>query len=161
MKRAIFLASLVLVTATSFAQLRDTTIVAKSETVLLKYSPRTPVTQTRITFLKFKDTYGIQLHFLTPNKYIPHIFIESIDSIVMVLSGGNKVILDQPSPDTKYNNVPDLHIFQPAFYIDKAKFDQLRNEKIVEIITSHGSRPLTLRIKRKSQEEVLNVAATF
>ncbi len=161
LKRITLLSLLAFVSVTSFAQFSDTTIIAKSETIELKYSPKSPVTKTRITFFKFKETFGVQFLFLTPNKYIPYIFIESIDSLVLYLVDDKKVILNKSCPDTKFNEIPNIHIFQLSYFIDKAQFEELRKDKIIKINTTYGGRPLALQIKKESQKEILGVAAAF
>jgi len=152
---------LLFISVTSFAQISDTTLIAKSKAIELRYSPKTPVTKTRITFLKFKETYGIEFLFLTPSKYIPHIFIESIDSLILDLEDDKIFILNKLCPNRKYNETPNFHMFQLSYFIDKAQFDELRKEKIKKIITSHGGKPLTLLIKSESQKEILDTIGTF
>jgi hypothetical protein len=160
-KRNIILAFLIFFSVTCLSQVDDTTIIEKSKVIRLKYSPRTPVTQTTITFLKFKEAYGIQLSFMTPSQFIPHIFIESIDSLVLNLAGDKKIVLNKPYPDTKYNDLPNTHIFQISYIIDRGQINEMSKQKIVEILTSHGSRPLTLRLKKVSQNDILNTVSAF
>ena len=95
---------------------------------------------------------------LDSSEYIPHIFIETVDSLVLNLTHNKKLILNRLVPDVQYDQRPDFHIFELSYFIDDVQFEELRNEKISEIQTTHGSRPLTLRLKRKSQTEVSQAA---
>ena len=146
---------------TTFAQLSDTSIITKSETVNLSYSPTIPISKTTITFAKFKNDYGIQFSFLTPNKYITHIYIESIDSFIVGLSSDKRLVLNRPYKDTIYTKPNGSHFWQIIYLIDKIQFEELRQKKIIEFIVTHNSRPLTLRVKRKSQTKILEVASAF
>jgi hypothetical protein len=161
MKKFAFICLFTILSRTSFAQLSDTSIIAKSVTVDLSYSPTTPVSKTTITFLKFKNDYGIQFSFLTPNKYISHIYIESVDSFVVGLSGDKRLVLNRPYRDTIYNQPDGSHFWQIIYLIDKMKFEELRQKKIMELFVTHGSKPLTLQLKRKSQTKTLEVASSF
>lgn len=158
--RNFVLSFLLIISLKSSAQTSDT-ILATSEIIKLKYSPKTPVTEAKITFLKFKEDYGIQLSLLTPNKYIPHIFIDCIDSLVLILADGKKLTLDRPCLGTKYETLPNSHTFQQAYYIGYGQFQEFKRHRTVKIRTSHGCRPLSIRMKKVSQTKISDVAYLF
>jgi len=161
MKVFVFTYLFTILSWTSFAQLSDTSIIAKSPTVDLSYSPTAPISKTTITFLKFKNDYGIQFSFLTPNKYISHIYIESLDSFVLKLSSDKRLVLNRPYRDSIYNQSDGSLFWQVIYFIDKTQFEEIRQNKIVEMLVTHRSKPLTLQLKRKSQTKVLEVASSF
>ncbi len=161
MKKFAFVCFFTILSWTTFAQLSDTSIIAKSETIQLSYSPTTPVSKSTITFLKFKNDYGIQFSFLTPNKYISHIYIESIDSFTLGLASQQRLILNRPYKDTMFNQLDGSLFWQIIYFVDKPKFEILRKEKIVKLFVTHNSRPLELQLKRKSQTKILEFASSF
>ena len=160
-KTFVFIFFLTILSWTSFAQLSDTLIFAKSPTVDLRYSPTEPVLKTAITFVKFKEEYGIQFSFVTPAKFLSHIYIESVDSFVLALSLNKRLILNRPFRDTIYTRPDGSHSWQIIYFVDKRQFENLRQDKIVTLFVTHGSRPLELRLKRKTQTKILEIASAF
>ena len=128
---------------------------------LHSYSPTIPVSKTTITFLKFKEGYGIQFSFVTTNKYITQIYIESVDSFALSLSSNKLLTLNRPYKDTIYNHIDGSYFWQIIYFVDKLKFEELRKDKIVNLFVTHGSRPLELQLKRKFQNKILEVASSF
>ena len=160
-KTLTFIFFLTILSWTSFAQLSDTLIIAKSPTVDLTYSPTEPVSKTGITFVKFKEDYGIQFSFVTPGKFMSHIYIESVDSFALGLASNKHLILNRPYRDTIYSKPDGSYFWQIIYFVDKLQFEELRKDKIVTLFVSHGSRPLELQLKRKSQTKILEVASSF
>ena len=111
--------------------------------------------------MKFKNNYGIQFSFVTPNKNMSHIYIESVDSFALSLSSKKLLILNRPYRDTIYTRPDGNYFWQIIYFVDKRQFDDLRQNKIVTLFVTHGSRPLELRLKKKSQTKVLEVASSF
>lgn len=146
---------------TSTAQLSDTSIIAKSLTVDLSYSPTEPVSKTAINFVKFKDDYGVQFSFVTLGKNMSHIYIESVDSFMLGLSSNKQITLNRPYRDTIYTRPDGSYFWQVIYFIDKRQFEELRQNKIVTLFVTHGSRPLELRLRRKSQTKILEIASSF
>jgi hypothetical protein len=161
MKKNGFIYPFLILSCTSFAQLRDTSIITKSETIELSYSPTTPVSKSTITFLNFKNDYGIQFSFFIPNKYISHVYIESIDSFALGLASQQRLILNRPYKDTMFNQLDGSLFWQIIYFVEKPKFELLRKEKIVKLFVTHNSRPLELQLKRKSQAKILEFASSF
>ena len=156
-----FILILTILSWTSSAQLRDPSIIAKSPKVYIRYTPAVPVSKTAITFVKFKEEYGIQFSFVTPTQYMSHIYIESVDSFGLGLSSNKRLILNRPLRDTMHNESDGSYVWQIIFFIDKTNFEALRQNKIETLFVTHGGRPLELNVRRKSQTKVLEFASLF
>ena len=142
MKKFVFICLLTIVGLNSFAQLDDSIVIAKSEIVNLSYTPTNPISKSTITFLKYKNNIGIQLSFLTPYKYISQIYIERVDSFVVGLSTGKSLILNRPLRDTLYMQKDGSHIWQIIYLIDSKELEELRQNKIVELLCALWSKPI-------------------
>ena len=154
--------TLTLLSLTSTAQvISDTSIIAKSQTIDLDYSPTKPVSKTAMTFLKFQDNYGVQFSFVTHGKNMSHIYIESVDSFKLGLSSKKLLILNRPYKDTIYTRPDGTYFWQIIYLTDKLQFEELRQNKIVTLFVTHGSRPLELRLRRKSQTKIFETVRSF
>jgi hypothetical protein len=156
-----FSLSMIFLSWTSSAQITDTSIVSKSLSIELSCSPNELVLKTAITFLKFYNDYGVKFSFMTLEKNMSHIYIESADSFKLGLSSEKLITLNRRFRDTIYNQSNGSYFWQIIYFIDKQQFEELRQNKIVTLFVTHGGSPIIMRLRRKSQSKILKIASSF
>lgn len=163
MKLAFFIVNLIfaLLCSNAFAQDNGVSILQKSESVKLKYSPSKPLISTSISFLRFKENYGVFISFVTEEKDKAIEYIEKVDSFILVFKSRRYLMLNTRLRDSVHIQNDGSYSWETVFIVNRDEFEEVRKQKVSSIIVFYNSHSLEMHLQGSSQNRIYSIAKIF
>ncbi len=157
MKAFITILLVVYFSTTVCSQSKDTTISFISDQTNISYLPVDLVSNFSYSILKFKNGQsGIEFSLVTKRREPPPSI--RLDSIILKSSFGKILVLNTPKFDTVYYRSDGGLFLMTIHWLDKVKEVYLETESIESIILAIDKKALVLKLTKKSQQELTEIA---
>ncbi len=143
----------------SYSQKPEANIISESNKIQINYAPKEVFSNFSIAFQNLSNDYGIKLSFVLSEKFDLVSMKPFFDSFTMIFPNKKKIVLKSIFKDSMYYQFNGSLCYEIALILKPEEYEMFKEKNLISIQGNNSV--FDIRIRRKSQEEIINLLNSF